>query len=102
MRGSGCIENLGTPDEHYIVGERFEHQRAALAPVGMGVDRRVEAAFDLAEAVFREDLERHPENGWSLHGLERSLRAQNHLTEADQVHANFVRAWSRADFKLPE
>ncbi len=71
--------------------------RQALGTLLLAAKRPAEA-----EAVFREDLERHPENGWSLHGLERSLRAQDHLTEADQVHANFVRAWSRADFKLPE
>lgn len=46
---SSCAENLTTPEEHCIVGERFEHQRAALAPVGMGVDRRVEAPLDLNE-----------------------------------------------------
>ena len=29
-----------------------------------------------AEKAFREDLVRRPENGWSLHGLAQSLRAQ--------------------------
>ena len=28
-----------------------------------------------AEAVFREDLERQPENGWSLYGLSRRQSA---------------------------
>lgn len=55
-----------------------------------------------AEAMFRQDLSRHPENGWSLHGLEQSLRAQNHLLEAEQVRDQFQRAWARADFKLSE
>jgi tetratricopeptide (TPR) repeat protein len=53
-----------------------------------------------AEAAFREDLARHPENGWSLHGLEKSLRSQNRPLEADQVHDHFERAWARADFPL--
>jgi tetratricopeptide (TPR) repeat protein len=53
-----------------------------------------------AEVVFRQDLARHPESGWSLHGLERSLRAQNHLHEAEQVRDQFQRAWARADYKL--
>ena len=52
-----------------------------------------------AEAVFREDLNRHPESGWSLYGLERSLRAQNRAAEAEEVHARFKKAWARADFK---
>lgn len=53
-----------------------------------------------AEATFREDLKRHPGNGWSLFGLEQSLRAQDKNDEADQVQKNFDKAWSRADVKL--
>ena len=34
------------------MGEGLEHQRAALAPVGVCVDGRVETAFDLAEDGF--------------------------------------------------
>src|SRR5262245_11771244 len=30
-----------------------------------------------AEAMYREDLRRNPENGWSLYGLTQSLRMQN-------------------------
>src|SRR5437762_4545723 len=35
-----------------------------------------------AEAVYREDLKRYPENGWSLYGLARSLSAQGKTAEA--------------------
>jgi tetratricopeptide (TPR) repeat protein len=52
-----------------------------------------------AEAVFGEDLKRHPENGWALFGLEKSLRAQNRTAEADLVHQRFEKAWARADIK---
>lgn len=52
-----------------------------------------------AEAAFRKDLEQHPENGWALDGLQRSLRAQNKSLEADQVQALLKRAWGQADFK---
>jgi tetratricopeptide (TPR) repeat protein len=31
---------------------------------------------DAAAAVYREDLRRNPENGWSLFGLAKSLRAR--------------------------
>src|SRR5262245_53957475 len=44
---TGSVENLFLSEEHYIVHQRLEHQRAALAPVGVCVDGRVEAAFDL-------------------------------------------------------
>ncbi|WP_437692014.1 hypothetical protein [Sorangium sp. So ce176] len=53
-----------------------------------------------AEAVYREDLRRNPDNGWSLCGLEQSLRAQGREEEADAAHARFERAWARADVRL--
>jgi tetratricopeptide (TPR) repeat protein len=53
-----------------------------------------------AEAVYREDLERFPENGWSLFGLWQSLAAQQRDEEARQARARFERAWTRADVTL--
>jgi tetratricopeptide (TPR) repeat protein len=53
-----------------------------------------------AEAVYREDLERFPENGWSLFGLRQSLAAQQRNEEARQAQARFERAWARADVTL--
>jgi tetratricopeptide (TPR) repeat protein len=50
-----------------------------------------------AEAVYRADLERHPNNGWALNGLEQALKAQNKSAEAARVHQQFVAAWSRSD-----
>ncbi|HEY3197135.1 MAG TPA: tetratricopeptide repeat protein [Nitrospirales bacterium] len=50
-----------------------------------------------AEAVFREDLRRTPENPWSLFGLGRSLRAQKADTEAAAIEDRFRLAWRRAD-----
>lgn len=53
-----------------------------------------------AESVFREELRRNPENGWSLFGLQQALRAQGRTKEAEQVGARFERAWQYADVKL--
>jgi predicted Zn-dependent protease len=50
-----------------------------------------------AESAYRADLERFPENGWSLHGLATSLDAQGKRAEADAARARFSAAWSRAD-----
>ncbi|NIP82340.1 MAG: tetratricopeptide repeat protein, partial [Gemmatimonadetes bacterium] len=50
-----------------------------------------------AEAVYRGDLERFRENGWSLHGLAESLRRQGREVEADEVAARFAAAWREAD-----
>jgi tetratricopeptide (TPR) repeat protein len=56
--------------------------------------------FKDAESVFREDLRRHLENGWSLYGLARSLRMQGKLAEAAITTARFQEAWTHADFKI--
>jgi tetratricopeptide (TPR) repeat protein len=53
-----------------------------------------------AEKVFREDLERRPENGWSLFGLAQSLRAQNKVRAAARIEERFEKAWKAADVKL--
>jgi tetratricopeptide (TPR) repeat protein len=48
-----------------------------------------------AEKVLLADLERNPDNGWSLTGLREALRAQKKNT-AD-VEARLAAAWSNAD-----
>jgi tetratricopeptide (TPR) repeat protein len=53
-----------------------------------------------AEAVYREDLRRHPDNGWSLLGLTKALRAQGLTTEAAVADERFRKAWSDADVQL--
>jgi tetratricopeptide (TPR) repeat protein len=53
-----------------------------------------------AEAVYREDLARYPENGWSLFGLGRALRLQGRNDEAAAVEDRFRRAWAGADVTL--
>jgi tetratricopeptide (TPR) repeat protein len=53
--------------------------------------------YEEAEAVYRADLVRWPENGWSLYGLAKSLRAQGKATEAEQVDRRFRKTWARAD-----
>ncbi len=54
-----------------------------------------------AEAVFREDLRRHPRNGWALFGVWQSLVAQKRpAPEIEAARFAFDRAWRRADFPL--
>jgi tetratricopeptide (TPR) repeat protein len=53
-----------------------------------------------AETTFREELQRHPENGWSLSGLEMALRAQGRAAEADEVRRRVEHVWTRADVRL--
>ncbi len=53
-----------------------------------------------AEEVFRADLRKLPDNGWSLYGLGRALRFQGKAAEAEIVEADFERAWANADIKI--
>jgi len=53
-----------------------------------------------AEAVYREDLRRNPENGWALFGLAQALRAAGKSDEAKSVDARLAKAWQRADVSL--
>jgi tetratricopeptide (TPR) repeat protein len=53
-----------------------------------------------AEAVYRDDLRRHPKNGWSLFGLSQSLAKQGKASEARWADLGFRSAWKRADVTL--
>ena len=55
---------------------------------------------DEAEAVYREDLEAYPLNGWSMFGLIQSLEAQEKVDEAEEVRQVFGQVWSQADVEL--
>lgn len=55
--------------------------------------------YDEAEKVYREDLARLPENGWSLYGLARCLRAKG-SPDADEIEARFRKAWARSDMRI--
>jgi tetratricopeptide (TPR) repeat protein len=54
-----------------------------------------------AEQVYRDDLARLPDNGWSLYGLAASLKAQNkNPDEAKEVQAKFKKTWAKADTRI--
>ncbi|HKQ97468.1 MAG TPA: hypothetical protein VJV75_06315 [Candidatus Polarisedimenticolia bacterium] len=69
--------------------------RHALGAALLEAGRAVEA-----EKVYREDLRRLPDNGWSLFGLTRSLALQGKTREAKEVQARFDEVWSGADVTL--
>jgi tetratricopeptide (TPR) repeat protein len=68
--------------------------RHVLGAVLLDAGRRADA-----EAVYREDLRRNPENGWALLGLSRSLRERS-PSEAAAVEARFRKAWANADVQI--
>jgi len=75
--------------------EWIQPARHTLGAVLIAAGRHAEA-----ETVYREDLQRWPENGWSLQGLARCLRARHADAEASRVEARFRKAWSRADTSI--
>src|ERR1041385_1283853 len=56
--------------------------------------------FAEAEQIFREDLRRIPENGWSLYGLAESLRKQGKTSEASAPYTRFQKIWANADLNI--
>ena len=53
-----------------------------------------------AQAVFEEDLEQYPMNGWSMFGLAEALRLQGDEAGAAQMSARFETVWQFADVSL--
>src|SRR5947208_2223757 len=53
-----------------------------------------------AEQIYRDDLARQPNNGWSLYGLAQSLHVQNKHAEAARIDARFAEVWKSADIKI--
>ena len=66
--------------------------RHALGALLMGGDR-----FAEAEAVYRDDLAKQPNNGWGLLGLERALSSLGRHAEVETVRVAREAAWKRAD-----
>jgi tetratricopeptide (TPR) repeat protein len=93
------LRSAAALEDEMVYGEPPEWSvpvRQELGAVLLAAGRAAEA-----EAVFREELKRFPENGWSLNGLFRSLTAQGRGGEAADVERRFARAWSEADVELP-
>jgi tetratricopeptide (TPR) repeat protein len=57
--------------------------------------------YDEALAVYAENLERYPENGWALHGTAECLRGLGRSAEAARVQERFEAAWERSDTVIP-
>ncbi len=72
--------------------EWIQPSRHTLGAVLTAAGRHAEA-----EKVYREDLDRWPENGWSLYGLAACLRVRGATAEAQQVEARFKKVWANAD-----
>jgi tetratricopeptide (TPR) repeat protein len=82
---------------------KYDEPPGWLIPVrhSLGAVLMKQQRFAEAEQVYRDDLARLPENGWSLLGLAESLRAQKkNLEETAKTEAKFDKIWAKADLKI--
>ena len=66
----------------------------------LGANLMAARRFAEAEQVYRDDLARLPENGWSLFGLAEALDAQGKEAEAAAVRERFKKVWAKADVEI--
>jgi tetratricopeptide (TPR) repeat protein len=82
---------------------KYDEPPAWMIPVrhSMGANLLKAGRFAEAEQVYREDLRRLPDNGWSLYGLAESLRRQDKdKAEIAAADARFQKIWAKADLKI--
>ncbi len=92
--------NLAVKQEDEL---KYDEPPAWMIPVrhSLGAVLMKAGRFAEAEKVYRDDLARLPENGWSLFGLAESLRAQKkNDDEAAATEARFEKCWAKADVKI--
>lgn len=78
---------------------RYDEPWGWMQPVrhALGALLLEQGRLDEAEQVYHRDLEMHPGNGWSLHGLAECLRRAGRKDEAAEMDARFKKAWSHSD-----
>ncbi|MGE5215071.1 MAG: tetratricopeptide repeat protein [Nitrospirota bacterium] len=82
---------------------KYDEPPGWLIPVrhSLGAVLMKQKRFAEAEQVYRDDLARLPENGWSLLGLAKSLRKQNkNADEIAQTETTFKKVWAKADLNI--
>ena len=82
---------------------KYDEPPAWMIPLrhSIGANLMKAGRFAEAEQIYREDLRRLPDNGWSLYGLAESLRRQGKETaEVAATDARFQKIWAKADLKI--
>jgi len=82
---------------------KYDEPPGWLIPVrhSLGAVLMKQKRFAEAEHIYRDDLARLPENGWSLFGLAESLRRQKkNADEVAQTQTKFKKVWAKADFAI--
>jgi tetratricopeptide (TPR) repeat protein len=99
VHAATLLRSAASREDDLIYGEPPEWSVPVRHDLGAVLLRAGRAAE--AEAAYREDLQRFPENGWSLHGLAASLTAQGRTDEAEAVQQRFAEIWKTADVRIP-
>jgi tetratricopeptide (TPR) repeat protein len=83
-------------------GLTYDEPHLWLAPTrhALGASLLAAGRAGEAERAYRDDLAHYPENGWSLIGLARCLRAQGRNDAAKDVDVRFRAAWADADVRI--
>lgn len=84
-------------------GLKYDEPPAWMIPLRhtIGANLMTAGRFAEAEQVYRDDLKRLPENGWSLFGLSEALAAQQKEgAELEVTRARFNKVWAKADVKI--
>jgi tetratricopeptide (TPR) repeat protein len=82
---------------------KYDEPPAWMIPVrhSLGAVLMKTKRFAEAEQVYRDDLKRLPDNGWSLFGLAESLREQKKTEdEIAATKVKFQQTWAKADTKI--
>jgi len=66
----------------------------------LGASLMMAGKFSEAEQVYRADLQKLPNNGWSLYGLARALELQGKTAEAEPYQQQFADVWKSADLRI--
>lgn len=81
---------------------RYDEPPGWILPVrhALGASLMAAGRFAEAEQVYRDDLARLPDNGWSLFGLAEALLRQGKNAEAAPVFARYETMWADADVTI--
>jgi tetratricopeptide (TPR) repeat protein len=96
----------GLAELHKAVGAedqlKYDEPPSWILPVrhSLGANLMQAGRYTEAEQVYRVDLVRLPENGWSLFGLARCLQLEGKRNEAAAVEARFQKVWANADMRI--
>jgi tetratricopeptide (TPR) repeat protein len=82
---------------------KYDEPPSWMIPLRHSIGANLMAAgrFEEAEQVYRDDLKRLPDNGWSLFGLSEALAAQQKSgAELEATRGRFKKVWAKADVKI--